>query len=250
VNDSNTEIQRSDFYRGYSTYKKWMGRETVDQLDRFSSVFRKLRLRQSANILELGFGDGHFLDWARNNKYHVEGVEILPEMVGHAKARGHIVHMGPIADVDFAGRRFDLLAAFDVVEHLSLPELLDLFQNANYLLKPGGRMLLQFPNASSPFSALYQSGDVTHRSALSWTSLQQMSRTKGWVVTEYFNARVTSTHPIKKLKWWAAHLVRDLIELIFSFAYYGARCPLDPNIIVVLERSRTESPVASDATEG
>jgi hypothetical protein len=40
------------------------------------------------------------------------------------------------------------------------------------------------------------------------------------------------------MKWGFAHLLRDLIEMICGFAYYGARYPFDPNVAVVLERSK------------
>ena len=58
------------------------------------------------------------------------------------------------------------------------------------------------------------------------------------MVTKSFNARVTRKHLLKRIKWGFAHLLRDLIEIICGFAYYGTRYPFDPNVVVVLERGK------------
>jgi SAM-dependent methyltransferase len=236
-------IDRASFYDDYAAHKRWGGGDLADDLDRYSVTFRKLRLPHGCSILEIGFGEGRFLDWAKRHGHTAEGVEILPEMVDFARARGHVVHLGPVHKLEEAGPRFDLIAAFDVIEHLTLQEILDLLESAHLLLKDGGRIVMQFPNGGSPFSALYQSGDVTHRCALSLSLMRQICPAKGWTVSKFFNARVSSRHPLKWLKWKLAHGLRDVLEIIFGLAYYGTRCPLDPNIIVVLERRQ---PATSD----
>jgi SAM-dependent methyltransferase len=235
--DRKPEFDRSDLYRNYSAFKGWGSEPVVDDMDRFSRTIDKLRLTAETSILEVGFGEGRFLDWARRRGYKVEGVEILPELVDYARMRGHTVHLGTVQQSIESSPRFDLIAAFDVIEHLTAPEIIDLLRSADLLLKPNGKILLQFPNASSPFSALYQRGDLTHQSNLSVASLEQISRPRGWKVAQSFNARPTSRHPLKCVKLWLAHSMRTFLEMIFSFAYYyGRNHPLDPIIIVVLER--------------
>jgi 2-polyprenyl-3-methyl-5-hydroxy-6-metoxy-1,4-benzoquinol methylase len=242
LNERIPELDKADFYRDYPSFKQWAAEEVIDDVDRFSRTLGKLKLHPTATILEIGFGEGRFLDWAKHHGYQVEGIEIIPEMVAHASARGHLVYLGSLTQLESAGRRFDLVAAFDVIEHLTLPEILHLIHCADQVLNQEGRILLQFPNASSPFSALYQNGDVTHQSALSKGSLEQLARTKGWVVAQVFNARVSSPHPFKQIKMLLSYMMRDAIEIIFSFAYYWTRCPLDPNIIVVLKRDTVANP--------
>jgi len=227
-----------DFYQTYPVHKRWSGETFKGDLDRFSVIMHRVSLPPSSGILELGFGEGHFLDWGRQRGHRVVGIEILPEMVEHARRRGHVVHLGPISRVDIEkAETFDLLAAFDVVEHLSLAELIEVFQSASRLLKPDGKILLQFPNTSSPFSSLYQSGDITHISAVSWPALQQIAPAQGWVLEQFFNARVTTKPLMKRIKLWLVHRLRDLIEFVFSYVYYGTRLPMDPNIAVILTRS-------------
>jgi cyclopropane fatty-acyl-phospholipid synthase-like methyltransferase len=241
MDDGKPQVDRSVFYRHYSEHKHWGEKELTDDIDRFSRTVGKLKLAPNASILEIGFGEGRFLDWARSKGHHVEGIEIIPEMVERARKRGHVVHLGPIRQVLSDGRRFDLIAAFDVIEHLTVSEILDLLEDAQCVLNPGGRLLLQFPNAGSPFAAPYQIGDITHQTALSAAVLNQISEIKGWVVTKSFNARVTHKNWLKRIKWGIAHLIRDVIEMICAFAYYGWRYPFDPNVVVVLERGKAAS---------
>ena len=238
MDDGKPQVDRSVFYRHYSEHKQWVEGGLTDDIDRFSRTIGKLKLPPNASILEIGFGEGRFLDWARSKGHHVEGIEIIPEMVDRARKRDHVVHLGSIRQAICDGQRFDLIAAFDVVEHLAISEILDLLEDAECVLNPGGRLLLQFPNAGSPFAAPYQIGDVTHQTALSEAALKQIAQVKGWVVTKSFNARVTRKHLLKRIKWGFAHLLRDLIEIICGFAYYGTRYPFDPNVVVVLERGK------------
>ncbi len=236
-----SQFDRSVLYSQYSAHKKWIGSAPTTDVDRFSRTIRRLNLPQDASILEIGFGQGRFLDWARSRNYHVEGVEILPEMVQLALARGHIVHLGTINQLAGGTQKFDLIAAFDVIEHLDLSEIVELLANCSRLLTKNGKIVFQFPNAASPFSALYQSGDATHQTAVSAPALEQIARTKGFIVTQFFNARSSYHHPLKQIRTWVSHIMRDVVELILSYAYYGMRYPLDPNIAVVLERSKSAS---------
>jgi cyclopropane fatty-acyl-phospholipid synthase-like methyltransferase len=237
INARETRVQQSDFYQDYSAHKRWHERQPREHYDRYSETFKRIGVRENSDILELGFGQGRFLDWARLNGHRVEGVEILPEMVEMARARGHVAHLGPLDTLSIPAKQFDVLAAFDVVEHLSLHEIVDFFETANQLLRRDGIIILQFPNTSSPFSALYQTGDVTHKTWLSWNSLQQISETKDWIVSDFFNSRVRPHLGWHAFKWWSAFVIRDLVEILLGFAYYGKRLPMDPNIVAVLRRS-------------
>ena len=57
---------------------------------------------------------------------------------------------------------FDLISAFDVIEHFGKDELLDVLSLVWKRLRPGGRFILQTPNALSPWGLSYRYGDLTH----------------------------------------------------------------------------------------
>jgi hypothetical protein len=59
-------------------------------------------------------------------------------------------------------KSFDLVVAFDVLEHLSIDQIMDTFVQARRLLVDNGAFLVRFPNGDSTLSAPYQHGDSTH----------------------------------------------------------------------------------------
>jgi SAM-dependent methyltransferase len=73
----------------------------------------------------------------------VAGIDISAAEVAKARAAGHdIIHAD--AETYRAGRRFDVVMAGDVIEHLSNPGLFLDCSRAN--LRPGGRLVLATPN--------------------------------------------------------------------------------------------------------
>src|SRR5688572_23382443 len=48
---------------------------------------RRAGLPANASVLELGFGNGEFLDWCRMARHRVCGVELIPELVERARAK-------------------------------------------------------------------------------------------------------------------------------------------------------------------
>ena len=71
----------ADPYSGYVEWKRWDGAfETADKEARyFTAEFRDITLR-GKRVLEIGFGNGGFLAWARTQGADVSGIEINAEM--------------------------------------------------------------------------------------------------------------------------------------------------------------------------
>ena len=74
------------------------------------------------------FGNGQFLDWARDNDFNVCGIEQLKEFCAMAKSRGHNVYRGYVnTTLEQVDGYFNLIVLFDVCEHLTVQELVNLF---------------------------------------------------------------------------------------------------------------------------
>lgn len=97
-------------------------------LGRFHDVVaRELRTLAPASILDFGCGEGYAVDelQARNVELKgYEGVDVRPAALASARARlpGRQFHCADIHDQKFDGRRFDLVMALEVFEHLFEPE--------------------------------------------------------------------------------------------------------------------------------
>lgn len=101
-------------------------------------------------LFEVGCGSGAFLRAARECGWQTEGLEFSNELAQSARAlnAGTAIHVGDILQLNnLPWGRADAVAALDVLEHVLSPS--DMLERVKRLLKPGGLLLMQTPNADS-----------------------------------------------------------------------------------------------------
>jgi 2-polyprenyl-3-methyl-5-hydroxy-6-metoxy-1,4-benzoquinol methylase len=227
---------RLQFYDDYLAFKSWDEKRTAVLDEIFAIEAGRAGILPPAAVLEVGFGAGHFLDWAAAKGYRTTGVEIITSLVDSAARRGHRALLGlPSEVLDPAVDRFGLVVAFDVLEHMTVEEIVGFLKFAASMLNPDGRILARFPNGASPFGAFYQAGDVTHVTVLSPARIRQIGLSAGLSLVAAFNAaRPVAGTDRGVLAQKARYLVRDLLETFIGRLYFGSVVPLDPNVTVVL----------------
>jgi len=228
----------------YETYSEWKNWQDPERYDDFGEIFaeemRRAQLEPGARLLEIGFGNGTFLDWARSAGYQVVGVELIPELVAAAVARNHVAYHGTVSEL--AGSipgGFDGVMLFNVLEHLSKEQILSTLRVIGGMLKPMGVVVASFPNGGSPFGRHHQHGDITHTTTLSGSSIAQIAMMTGMRVQGVYNAARSlrgGRRPGIRLLKAAAYAVRGGVELLAGYLYYGARVPLDPDLTVVIAK--------------
>lgn len=186
-------------------------------------------------ILEIGFGNGRFIGWARARGHQVEGVEINRELVAQARRAGVRAETG-IEALD-ATARFDLIAAFDVIEHILQDRLQVFLTELAARLADGGRILLRFPNGESPLGRMWQYGDLTHLTVLSLGRIEQLCALCDLrVVASGELLPWTAWHGRKKVRAGVRQALRAGLEHAIGRLYFDHRVRFAPNEIVVLER--------------
>jgi len=233
---------RSQLYRRYSHWKSWSDIEDYKGYHRvFSKEIRRAGVPPGSTILEIGFGQGLFLDWGAANGFKMVGVDIVPEFVEAAKRRGHDVYCGELKNVMASfDNQFDLIVIFDVLEHMTLDEIVSLFKVISRILKNNGRIIARFPNGASPFDRAYQYGDATHQTVLTGPKISQIAALSGLELLSVHNA-IRFVRPerakILRLCLPIASLLRDVFQLSMGLIYFGKNIPLDPNMSVVIKKS-------------
>lgn len=222
-----TEPRREvDPYAQYETWKQW-DREPFGSFTRkqhyyfkklltynFGSNSSSLRLE----VLEIGFGNGAFAGWlkATHPKMSWAGVEIQDALVAKAQQAG-FNGMSAIPDTA-PEEQYDLIAAFDVIEHLSDQDIKSFFAKASVMLKPKGVVLTRTPNAGGPFGLPNQTGDQTHVTPIS------LSRLGGYLDNWQIEER-GDLQPVWEGKFFSAIrncvrlLLRTLISACVRFAF-------------------------------
>jgi 2-polyprenyl-3-methyl-5-hydroxy-6-metoxy-1,4-benzoquinol methylase len=161
---------RSKFYENYTRVQmpKWNEPSTKSDTVWIKAALGRLRgwlpADLKAKCLDLGCGSGLVLETLRHAGYSdLRGVDIGGQAVDIAREKGFQVAQADLCDfLRESNGSFDLITAFDVVEHFGKDEIIEVFTLVRDCLKPGGRFILQTPNASSPLAASIRYGDLTH----------------------------------------------------------------------------------------
>ena len=174
-------------YDAYSTWKGWdeagFGRPNPTEEAFYQEEIGRLldRLDYRAAVLEIGFGNGAFLGWAKAQQYKVYGSELQEEL----RLRARTLSI-PIVQVpsDLPASTLDAVVALDVFEHIEYSELVRLCREIFSRLRPGGYLFARFPNADSPFGLVLQNGDQTHINALGQGKVSDLMRLSGFTKYE------------------------------------------------------------------
>jgi 2-polyprenyl-3-methyl-5-hydroxy-6-metoxy-1,4-benzoquinol methylase len=161
---------RDRVYQKYATFQAPRWRRANANADESwrRAVLKRLQKwnpsDQNAAILDLGCGAGHLLSALRSAGYtNLLGIDRSPESVALALRKGLNVLQADVAEFCKTElRTFDVIYAFDIVEHFHKDELLGLLDAACQRLNPGGKLIIQTPNAVSPWASSYRYGDLTH----------------------------------------------------------------------------------------
>jgi 2-polyprenyl-3-methyl-5-hydroxy-6-metoxy-1,4-benzoquinol methylase len=170
-----------------------------------------------SNILDVACGGGKLLHFFGELGFkRVTGVDISPEQVLLAKQVSLSVHEANALDyLEANAQRFDLIIGLDIVEHLNKQEVLQFLDACAAALKPGGRLVLQTPNADSPWGMSIRYGDFTHEVGFNAPALGRLLKMSGFIDIE---AREQGPVPlghtgISKLRFLCWHSIRLFMKV-------------------------------------
>jgi SAM-dependent methyltransferase len=239
--------EAADAYQhGYSDWKGW-GTESVfatpdtGEADLFRRELREVvRSTTIHDVLEVGYGNGSFLAYCRDRGWNVTGAELLPELREAATHAGFPVVADDAVDT-LPEESFDLVAAFDVFEHISPEHSIEFLRTLARRLRPGGHILLRYPNADSWLGNAFQHGDPTHVNAIGTLKLDFYAAQAGLDVVAYRGARrrgfrASAIHGVHRMTAGAYSTVAGALRRAIHFP--GLRVVLSTsNVVAVLRRS-------------
>jgi len=139
---------------------------------------------KDAAIIDLGCGYGRLLSFFKQRGYtNIRGVDISPDQVQIARQIVPDVFQGNVLDfVSDAPREgsYDLVTSLDLIEHFKKNEVLQFLDGCFRVLKAGGRLVLQTPNAETPWGTYCRYGDLTHEVCFQHNSITQLLKLCGF----------------------------------------------------------------------
>jgi 2-polyprenyl-3-methyl-5-hydroxy-6-metoxy-1,4-benzoquinol methylase len=173
-------VTKDDSESGNSPYVAWkgwvdetpFGRIDAGETKYFDSELREITAHGAAisEVLEIGFGNGSFLAYCAARGWNVVGTEQDTELLRIGTASGFTVHPADYLS-SLPDRSFDLIAMFDVLEHIPQDAMVDFLSTLEHKIRVGGAILFRFPNSDSWIGNPLQNGDPTHVTAIGYLKM-------------------------------------------------------------------------------
>jgi 2-polyprenyl-3-methyl-5-hydroxy-6-metoxy-1,4-benzoquinol methylase len=256
------------FYRGSPNYAYWnevifpatesarLERIFIPRVDRLLELCRKYDV-ETNSILEVGAGFGTFCaELKRRNIFsRIVGVEPTPDLAKTCRERDISILEMPVEKVQMnAGELFDVVASFEVIEHLFEP--VAFIRHMTRLLKRGGILMLSCPNGQGfdieTLGVASNTVEHEHLNYFNRQSLAEMLARCGLEILESFtpgqldadlvrNKILTGEFDVTNQPFLKKILIDDWDHLGAPFQDFLMRQGLSSNMWIVARKLRNNS---------
>lgn len=173
---------RTRIYKEYAScmqdgLKKFNESEAIHWGKAYNRYFRNwLPQKPEADILDVACGGGRLLYFFKTRGYkNLLGIDISPQQVALSKeVTDQVKEIDIFEFLSSNTKKFDLITGLDIVEHFKKDEVIKFLEACYNSLTPHGRLILQTPNAQSPWGASIRYGDFTHEVAFDPSCLKRL----------------------------------------------------------------------------
>lgn len=158
------------------------------------------------------------MDFSRSVGWNISGVEAIPELINRASQEDFEV----FASIDEVQKKFDLIVAFDVIEHIETGELIFFLEKIKKCLNPNGAFIARTPNGSSPLGLANQHGDETHVNIFTESKMRFWANSSNLNLNHYcgdifliYNGNILKT-PFRLIKRILQILIERAVRWIFT----------------------------------
>jgi 2-polyprenyl-3-methyl-5-hydroxy-6-metoxy-1,4-benzoquinol methylase len=135
--DSSVISQRGQYQKGGTGRWYWDYRDKI--------IFSLINTAHY-KVLDVGCGEGLTLERLINRypEKNITGIDVKPENISICRQHNLPVSLGSVYDLKLEEGSVDLCILSEVLEHLDDPELA--MENVGRILKPGGDVIIVYPN--------------------------------------------------------------------------------------------------------
>ena len=163
-----------------------------DDLPAYAAAIAQARIPQHSLVIDVGCGTGRALPALRRAvgpRGTVIGVDLTPEMLRHARTKGHAAQatfvLADARHLPFAGASADAVFAAGLIMHLPDPQA-GLRQLAR-VTRPGGLLVLFHPSGRAALAARH-GRTLEPDEPLAAAPLKRLTQNTGWHLTTYDDA--------------------------------------------------------------
>ena len=157
----------------FAQQKRYLTREILPLIEK----------EPTANILDIGCGNGTLVSALHDAGYSkAQGIDLSAEQIEVGKSLGvkNIDEGQAESFLAQGGKKYDVIFAIDVLEHLSKDEAVRFLELVQSSLKDGGKCIVRVPNMDAPQSSVFAHADLTHELFLNKSSALQLFKSTGF----------------------------------------------------------------------
>ena len=219
--------------------------KSLDFIERFIS--------HRGQILDVGTAGGSFLDVAKQRGWEVAGCEPNHWLSEWGRKRyGIPIKAGTIFDMELEDTSFDVVTLWDVLEHAPDPKAV--LNECNRILKPGGLLVVNYPDIDSLIARLmgrkwvfllsvhlYYFTLETMRKMLQLSGFQVLKHKRHWQSLELGYVLMRMKPYIKWASQWGTILANTLHMQNVQFSYW-----MGQSLIVARKEDVTQGELKND----
>ena len=176
------------FYWRFESALRGSADSVAEKLGAYRGVADELRRDHgdAALWIDLGCGEGGFMELLRGWGWRVLGMDVSPQAVEACGARGLEATVGSLPEflLGWDGDAPAVLSLIQVIEHLPTEAWLPTLRYAERILAPGGALVIETIDPRNPEALQAFFADVTHTWAAHPGTLQVMAGFAGFSGTE------------------------------------------------------------------
>ncbi len=129
-------------------YSDWLDTQKESRIRMWANRLNRLkRFRSGGSLLDVGCGEGTFLQLVKESGWQISGTELSPYAGKYASnALGSNIFCGEIFDARFSEDSFDVVTMWHVLEHVADPKRC--LTEVHRIMKPDGLLVMAVPNVN------------------------------------------------------------------------------------------------------
>jgi 2-polyprenyl-3-methyl-5-hydroxy-6-metoxy-1,4-benzoquinol methylase len=134
-------------YYGYSHLNTNFFNDIICFISGLFSNKYEVQYKLNGKLLDVGCGNGRYLDGMKKLGWNIKGVEFNEGAVRVCNLSGLNVHHGDLFSANFETNSFDVINVSHVIEHVPNPN--ELFKELTRILNKNGTLIIKTPNSEA-----------------------------------------------------------------------------------------------------